>query len=199
MTREALSRQGERPSVLTRGQRGLGMGGHSKAYEGDSIEWYTPPGIFEALGLTFDLDPCAPAGGLPWIPAKRFLSIEDDGLTQPWKGRVWLNPPYGPHTQTWMRRLAAHGHGVALVFARTETRWWHDTVQCADAVSFIAGRLTFVDHEREPGGFNAGAPSALVAYGSECAEAIANAQLGMTFAVRARDLAGQGSLWEVAA
>jgi hypothetical protein len=32
---------------------------------GSSVEWYTPPEIFEALGLTFDLDPCAPPGGLP--------------------------------------------------------------------------------------------------------------------------------------
>jgi hypothetical protein len=109
---------------------------------------------------------------------------------------VWLNPPYGPHTETWLRRLAAHGNGIALVFARTETRWWHETVGCADAVCFIAGRLTFVDHHRQPGKFNSGAPSALVAYGTECAEAVAAASLGMTFAVHARELAGQGSLWE---
>src|ERR1700749_4562127 len=86
--RMPLNRHSEtRSPVSVRGQRGRGMGGHSKAYEGDSVEWYPPPGIFEALGLEFDLDPCAPPGGLPWIPAKRFLSIEDDGLTQPWEGR----------------------------------------------------------------------------------------------------------------
>jgi hypothetical protein len=50
-----------------------------------------------------------------------------------------------------------------------------------------------------PGSFNAGAPSALVAYGQRCAEAIADAGLGMTFAVRANELNGQGSLWEIAA
>jgi hypothetical protein len=185
-----------RAAVSVRGQRGRGMGGHSHGFEGDSIEWYTPPGIFEALGLEFDLDPCAPKGGLPWIPAKQSFSIEDEGLAQAWEGRVWLNPPYGPHTVHWMRRLAAHGDGVALVFARTETAWWHETVGAAHAVCFIAGRLTFVNRHRVASAYNAGAPSALVAYGDECAEAIANANLGMTFAVRARDLAGQAQLWE---
>ena len=46
------------------------------------------------LNLTFDLDVCSPAGGLPWIPAKKSLSIIDDGLTFPWHGNVWCNPPY---------------------------------------------------------------------------------------------------------
>ncbi len=95
------------------------MGGHARGYEGRTVEWYTPPGIFEALGLKFDLDPCAPACGLPWIPAARFYSLPDDGLVKPWEGRVWVNPPYGPHAAKWMRRLAAHGDGIALVFART--------------------------------------------------------------------------------
>lgn len=186
----------ERPDVHVRGQKGGGMGGHSRPYRGNSIEWYTPPGIFRALDLEFDLDPCAPPGGLPWIPARRFFSESDDGLSQPWKGRVWLNPPYGPRTAHWMRRLAAHGDGVALVFARTETEWWHETVGCAHAVCFIAGRLTFVDGDQQPGAFNAGAPSALVAYGQECAEHLAAAGLGMTFAVKATALEGQASLWE---
>jgi hypothetical protein len=174
------------------------MGSH-QATVGNTVEWYTPPGIFDALGLEFDLDPCAPVGGLPWIPAVRFLAIADDGLSQTWAGRVWMNPPYGPGTAAWMRRLAAHGNGVALVFARTETAWWHETVGAAHAVCFIAGRLTFVDAERQPGGFNAGAPSALVAYGQECAEAVAAADLGMTFAVCAAELDGQASLWDAVA
>jgi hypothetical protein len=46
-----------------------------------SVDWYTPEWIFKALGLEFDLDPCSPSGGVPWIPAKRFYTIEDDGLS----------------------------------------------------------------------------------------------------------------------
>lgn len=79
---------------------------------GETSEWYTPPGVFEALGVEFDLDPCAPPGGLPWIPAKRSLSFKDDGLRAPWEGRIWLNPPYGNHTVRWLARLADHGVGI---------------------------------------------------------------------------------------
>jgi hypothetical protein len=172
------------------------MGSHSRPNMGDTNEWYTPPGIFDALGLDFDLDPCAPPGGLPWVPARRFYSIEDDGLSQPWAGRVWLNPPYGRLTVAWMRRLAAHGNGVALVFARTETQWWHETIGAAHAVCFIEGRLSFVARDGKPGISNAGAPSALVAYGDACAIAVAESGLGMTFAVASRHLAGQAALWE---
>ena len=57
-----------------------------------SVDWYTPPWVFQRLGLDFDLDPCQPPDGIEWIPAKRRYSIHDDGLTSPWAGRVWLNP-----------------------------------------------------------------------------------------------------------
>lgn len=187
-----------RPPVITRGERRKGMGSHSRPVNGQTVEWYTPPGLFAALSIDFDLDPCAPADGLPWIPARRFISLPSDGLTEPWEGRVWMNPPYGQHTALWMRRLAQHGNGIALVFARTETEWWHETVPSASAVCFIAGRLTFVDASGQEGIYNAGAPSALVAFGDECAEAIAASGLGMTFAVNAASLDGQASLWEAA-
>jgi hypothetical protein len=175
---------------------GRGMGSHSRPNDGGTVEWYTPPGIFAVLGLEFDLDPCSPPGGLPWIPARRFYCEADDGLSQPWAGRVWLNPPYGRLAGAWMRRLAAHGNGIALVFARTETAWWHETVPTCSAVCFIEGRLSFVAADGLPGHSNAGAPSALIAYGEECAAAVAGAGLGMTFAVRSRALGGQASLWE---
>jgi hypothetical protein len=75
-------------------------------------EWFTPPEVFDALGIDFDLDPAAPPSGVPWIPANRHFSKADDGLTQPWTGRVWLNPPYGRETRRWLARLAEHGDGA---------------------------------------------------------------------------------------
>ena len=59
-----------------------------------SDEWYTPRLIFETMGLQFDLDVAAPITGSPWVGASNFYSIEDDGLAQPWSGKVWMNPPY---------------------------------------------------------------------------------------------------------
>jgi hypothetical protein len=181
-------------AAATRGPK-RGMGSHTRPNDGETVEWYTPPGVFAALGLEFDLDPCAPPGGLPWIPAARSYCVADDGLTQPWDGRVWMNPPYGRSTAAWMRRLAEHGDGIALVFARTETEWWHEAVPCATVVCFIAGRLTFVASDGLPGTSNAGAPSALIAYGADCAEAVATCGLGMTFALSAPVTLAQGSLF----
>ena len=49
--------------------------------------WLTPPGIIKSLG-EFDLDPCASLNR-PWDTAKKHYTVEDDGLTKPWAGRVW--------------------------------------------------------------------------------------------------------------
>jgi hypothetical protein len=135
---------------------------------GRSIEWYTPPEVFDWLGLEFDLDPASPPGGLPWIPAARHYTQEDDGLSQPWEGRVWLNPPYGPHIGQWMMKMVQHMNGIALVPARTETNWWHDTVVGASSLILLRKRLTFVTEEGVRGESNAGHGTALIAYGDDC-------------------------------
>jgi hypothetical protein len=129
----------------------------------------------------FDLDPCAPPGGVPWVPAKRSLSIEDDGLTVPWTGKVWLNPPYGPHTGTWLRRLSQHGEGIALVFARTETAWFQEVAPLADRICFVAGRFFFVRPDGQRAKHNAGAPSAMFAFGERCAAALTHSGLGLVW------------------
>jgi DNA N-6-adenine-methyltransferase (Dam) len=152
--------------------------GHERP-RGESVEWYTPPEVFEALGLSFDLDPAAPAGGVPWVPAERSFSRADDGLSRPWAGRVWLNPPYGHGVGRWLDRLSRHGDGLALVFARTDTRWYQGVVRRATAICFIAGRLSFVQPDGGRAG-TAGAPSALLAFGLPCALALSQSRLGQT-------------------
>ena len=91
-----------------------------------SVDWYTPPWVFERMGLQFDLDPCAPTGGVPWIPAIRHYDLEDNGLTAYWFGKVWLNPPYGKETPKWLAKMHQHRNGMALLFARTDCAWFHD-------------------------------------------------------------------------
>ena len=142
---------------------GRGMGGHHSAKAGKD-EWLTPPEIIAALG-PFDLDPCAPVVR-PWPTAATHYTIEDDGLTKPWDGLVWLNPPYGAATATWLRRLREHGTGIALVFARTETDWFADA-WAADALLFLAGRLFSHHVDGRRAAANAGAPSVFLAYGPE--------------------------------
>ena len=100
--------------------------------ERTSDDYYTPAWVFERMGVEFDLDVCAPPGGIPWIPAKRYFTQEDDGLSQPWEGLVWMNPPYsepGP----WVARFLAHSNGVCLIPA-SNGRWFFDLWQSADAM-----------------------------------------------------------------
>lgn len=149
-----------------------------------SFEWYTPKYIFDALGLHFDLDPCSPGAGKSFVPATRHLTIEDDGLATPWpKGDlVWMNPPYGLGLPPWVAKLAEHGEGIALVFARLDTRWAQAALPKASAVCFIGGRLQFIDGTTGEPMDNCGAGSMLVAFGDRCAEALRKSGLGMVFA-----------------
>lgn len=150
--------------------------------EGKTSEWWTPPEVFDALGLTFDLDPCAPPFPFAdWLPVHRRISLPDDGLAASWVGRVWLNPPYGYEAGRWVERLADHGWGMALVFSRTDVRWWHRAVPRADAVCFIEGRLTFIAGAGQSAPGNSGGPSALLAYGDDCARALEVAGLGIVY------------------
>lgn len=139
------------------------MGGHqSAAMKSDT--WLTPPEIVAALGK-FDLDPCCPPV-MPWPTADRMLCERDDGLTADWNGRVWLNPPYSREAVKWLRKLADHGNGTALIFARTETSWFFETIwRAATAVLFLEGRIHFHKADGTRAAANAGAPSCLVAYG----------------------------------
>ena len=142
----------------------------------DTDAWLTPPAIIAALA-PFDLDPCSPTER-PWPTAKRHLTVTDDGLTHPWDGTVWLNPPYGTQAAAWLCRLADHGNGIALVFARTETVMFFESVwPRANALLFLQGRLTFHRADGTRATANGGAPSVLIAYGTECARRLRSATL----------------------
>ena len=142
-----------------------GIGSHQSANMGKD-EWLTPPEIIDALG-NFDLDPCAPVCR-PWRTAAKHYTVVDDGLAQEWTGRVWCNPPYGLEAAAWLAKLAEHGDGVALIFARTETKMFFDFVWGkASAVLFLYGRLHFHHVNGDRAKANAGAPSVLVAYGQD--------------------------------
>jgi hypothetical protein len=138
------------------------IGSHHSAKAGKD-EWLTPPEIIQALG-TFDLDPCSPITR-PWPTAAHHLTILDDGLFQPWKGRVWCNPPYGQETGKWLARCALHRNATALVFARTETAAWREHVwPKAHSILFLHGRLHFHHVDGSRALMNSGGPSALISY-----------------------------------
>lgn len=149
-------------------------------------EWLTPPEIIRALG-EFDLDPCAPhKNKRPWPTAKQHYSGmcwqeggEDVcGLRAPWHGRVWLNPPYGKETFKWMAKLAEHRRGIGLIFARTDTKGFHEHIfKKARSVFFMEGRINFYHVSGKRGQHAGNAPSCLVAYSDADTLAIASSGL----------------------
>lgn len=148
---------------------------HESTYN-ESKEWYTPPEIFQGINLTFDLDPCSPKNGLPWIPVQRTISLPDNGLLLPWEGCVWMNPPYGSDTPHWMKRFIEHGNGIALVFSRTDTEWFHEYAIEANAILFLKGRIKFIKPDGTRGG-TPGSGSMLIACGYTATQALINSNL----------------------
>lgn len=155
-------------------------------------EWLTPPEILAPLG-SFDLDPCAPILR-PWDTAAKHYTLLDNGLAQPWAGRVWCNPPFGREAMKWLRRMAEHGNGVALIPARTETAMFYECVwNVADAILFIKGRPHFHYVDGKRAAFNSGAPICLVAYGSNNAKTLYQSGLGHALLIEnAAQQSGQG-------
>jgi hypothetical protein len=140
-------------------------------------EWLTPPEIIQSLGA-FDLDPCSPINR-PWDTAYHHFSKKDDGLNNPWRGRVWCNPPFGRQAIKWMRKMRDHGNGIALLAARTETVMFYETVWGkAHGIQFLNKRphFHFVNGERAQS--NSGAPIVLIAYGEKNLETLRHSGLG---------------------
>lgn len=160
--------------------------------------WLTPPELVKRLGR-FDLDPCK-AIGQPWDLAERFYTEADDGLSADWGGdRVWMNPPYGSATKHWLRRLAKHGNGIAMVFARVETQMFFESVWgVADAILFIEQRVSFYTIDGKCSGDAAGAPSCLIAYGAENVGALRSSGIrGSLVDLRQAYVHRDGATWRV--
>lgn len=155
-----------------------GIGSHHSANP-QTDEWLTPPELLQAfadIDFRFDLDPCFPLEPPPWahLRPERTLNVIDDGLTADWAGTVWLNPPYS-EAEHWIARLAGHGDGIALVFARCDTLWWFESVwPVCSGLLFLEGRLTFHrgDGTASKPGHNSGGPSVLISYGWRAAAAL---------------------------
>ena len=86
-------------------------------------EWYTPRWLFDALGIQFDIDVCAPAD-LTHVttPANKYFNENDNGLEQPWNGTIWCNPPYSTPAP-WALQCVEHGDGLLLTHIPMNAEW----------------------------------------------------------------------------
>lgn len=132
-----------------------------------SDEWFTPRWLVEQYAHEFgpfDLDAAATPMS---AQAPVFFTADDDGLAQPWKGRVWLNPPYSDVAR-WMTKAAAEvasGNAelvVCLVPARVDARWYRTATTVASVVRVLPQRVKF-------GGLSDSAPfpSAVIVFGDD--------------------------------
>ena len=135
----------------------------------ETEEWYTPKeiidSVLEVLG-EIDLDPCGNNKSQSTVPANKYFTKEEDGLTKSWDGTVYMNPPYGGEIKDWIIKLLDEWESgntieaIALVPARTDTDWFYRID--AHPWCAIRGRLKFSNHKN-----SAPFPSAVFYLGSE--------------------------------
>jgi len=133
-------------------------------YQSRCEEWETPQDLYDELNKEFNfvLDPCATKEN---AKCANYITKERDGLSYPWTefdGAVFVNPPYGREVGKWIQKAKEESNKgitvVCLVYARTDTKWFHD--YCLDAeIRFIKGRIKFGEAK-----YNAPAPSMLVIF-----------------------------------
>lgn len=141
----ALAEQGKKPHV---------------ANNSGNNEWYTPPQFIQAAHMVMgriDLDPASSEAANKNVNAERFFTETDNGLEQPWHGRVFMNPPYerGLVAEFTSKLIAEHESGrvtesIVLVNNATETRWFQELAKECDAVCLVSGRIKYLTPELKP-------------------------------------------------
>ena len=124
-------------------------------------EWYTPAKHLEAAREVMgeiDLDPASSEIAQVLVKAKRYYTIDDDGLTQAWSGRVWLNPPFSAGViekfvdklcASWLREAVTSA--ILLTNNASDTAWFQQAFTWATAMCFPAGRIRFLTPSGSPG------------------------------------------------
>ena len=120
-------------------------------FNAKSIEYETPDYIFKPLNeeFNFTLDVAATPEN---TKCNKYFTMKDDGLNKKWFGVCWMNPPFGRIMQKWVRKAHYEYKAgitvVALLPARTNTKWWHECIQDIAEVRFLRGEVKFKGFKR---------------------------------------------------
>ena len=103
-----------------------------------------------------DLDPASSIIANEIVMAKHFYTEEDDGLAQPWAGKIWLNPPYvQPLISQFLEKICSEKgnieQAIILVNNATETKWFQNIGNISSSICFPLKRIKFFDPDGNPG------------------------------------------------
>ena len=123
-----------------------------------SNEWYTPSEIIEAARACMDcidVDPASSEAANKIVRASTYYTIEDEGLSKSWSGRVWMNPPYGQPViaqfcEKLLNSLGSIEEACVLVNNATETEWFQSMACACAAICLVKGRVRFLDPTGSP-------------------------------------------------
>ena len=142
------------------------------------VEWFTPPDILRrilrALGMErFDIDAFSPGEERSPVPARRYITREENAHYARLHGVVYANPPYGPEIGACVERCAraaATGEAelvVGLIPGNFDTRWWSDHIWGVTEIFLLKGRVKFIDGSGQGKNLGSGGGSALVLWGAD--------------------------------
>jgi ParB family chromosome partitioning protein len=155
----------------------------ARTWTGD-VEWYTPPEFLEAAEAVLgaiDLDPASSDAqqAASSVKATNYFTIENNGLDRPWRGRIWLNPPYA---RGWIDRFVTKmvrsyrsgemSSGILLTNSATETKWWQEAAGACEALCFPKGHVRFLkmmNGSLSTGGSSPSHPHTLFYFGPDTA------------------------------
>lgn len=137
------------------------MGTREVLHSSETNEWYTPAEYIEAARAvmgSIDLDPASCLEANEVVRAREFYTIDDDGLSKPWRAStVWLNPPYGKtggasNAALWTAKLLHEvqlgnvEQAILLVSAATGAVWFRPLFDYP--ICFITPRIRFWGHNK---------------------------------------------------
>jgi hypothetical protein len=136
-----------------------------------STSWITPQWIIDKIGLS-DLDPCGFKSDGEFITKCAYDSYtlydNQDGLSLPWSGSIYCNPPYN-NTRAWAKKCREHydkngDDVIMLIKCSSGTKYFQDEISHATGIVLLRDRVSFLDESGKDVG-KARFASILVAFG----------------------------------